>query len=417
MSAPLPRTADVVVVGGGIVGLTIALELRRRRPGAHIVLLEKEQRLGQHASGRNSGVLHAGFYYTADSLKAQLTRDGNRRLAAWCDEHGVAVRRCGKLVVAKSEADHAGLDTLLERGRANGVPLEAIDEDEARRIEPHARTVGRALWSPSSSSVDPGEVMRAMTGRAEREGIAIHRGTAWRGRSGRRLITDRGPIEPGYLVNAAGLYADRIARAYGFGDGLRILPFRGAYLYAATDAPKLNVHIYPVPDLAMPFLGVHFTVTAHGRVKIGPTALPLPFREAYGLASLGRFSARELLESAQANTALLLAHPTFRRHAIAEASKLRRQTLVRHAAPLAQGFPLDAFHAWGPPGIRAQLYDQRRRELVMDFHFEGDDRSLHILNAVSPAFTCALPFAARVVDAIDDKRVDENATSSSGTSR
>ena len=154
-AADLPRTADVVVVGGGIVGLTLALELRSRRPTARIVLLEKERRLGEHASGRNSGVLHAGFYYTADSLKAKLTRDGNRRLAAWCDEHGVAVRRCGKLVVARSEAEHQGLDLLLERGRANAVPLELIDENEAHRIEPRARTAGRALWSPSTSAVDP----------------------------------------------------------------------------------------------------------------------------------------------------------------------------------------------------------------------------------------------------------------------
>lgn len=401
MPAALPRSADVVVVGGGIVGLTIALELRRRRPSARIVLLEKERRLGTHASGRNSGVLHAGFYYTADSLKAKLTRDGNRRLAAWCDEHGVAVRRCGKLVVAKSEAEHAGLDTLLERGRHNGVPLEAIDEDEARRIEPQVRTVGRALWSPSTASVDPAEVMRAMTVQAERERIVVHRGTAWRAGRGRRVLTDRGEFEAGYLVNAAGLFADRIAHAYGFGEGLRILPFRGAYLYAAPDAPALRTHIYPVPDLAMPFLGVHFTVTVHGEVKIGPTALPLPFREAYGLSSLERFSSRELLESANATVMMLLGDPAFRRHALSEASKLRRRTLIAHASLLAGGFPAERFAHWGRPGIRAQLYDDRQRKLVMDFHFEGDDRSMHVLNAVSPAFTCALPFAELVVDAID----------------
>ncbi len=403
MAPDLPRTADVVVVGGGIVGLTVARELRRRRPGARIVLLEKEHELGAHASGRNSGVLHAGFYYTADSLKARLTRDGNRRLAAWCDEHDVAVRRCGKLVVATSEDDHAGLDTLLERGRANGVALESIDPTEARRIEPHAKTVGRALFSPDTASVDPRDVMRAMTARAERDGIAIHRATAWRASRGRRIVTDRGEIEAGYLVNAAGLYADRIAHAHGFGRDLRILPFRGAYLYASSSAPKLNVHIYPVPDLTMPFLGVHFTVTVDGRTKIGPTALPLPFREAYDLASLRRLSPTDLVESAHAN-AKLLTQPTFRRHAVAEAKKLHRATLVRHAAQLARGFPLRTFDTWGRPGIRAQLYDQRTNTLVMDFHFEGDDRSMHILNAVSPAFTCALPFAELVADAIDTAR-------------
>ncbi|HHH27484.1 MAG TPA: L-2-hydroxyglutarate oxidase [Polyangiaceae bacterium] len=397
----LPRTADVVVVGGGIVGLTIARELRRRRPTARIILLEKEPHLGSHASGRNSGVLHAGFYYTADSLKAKLTGDGNRRLAAWCDEHGVAVRRCGKLVVAKSELEHAGLDTLLERARQSKVPLESIDEEEARRIEPRARTVGRALWSPSTAAVDPIEVMAVMTSLAEREGIEVHRGTAWRAVTrDRRVLTNRGTIDAGYLVNAAGLYADRIAQSYGFGASLRILPFRGTYLYARESAPRLATHIYPVPDLAMPFLGVHFTVTVHGDVKIGPTALPLPFREAYGWSSVGRLSSRELFESASAGVALLLTDPSFRRHAHSEASKLRRRRLVAHAGLLARGFPEESFSHYGRPGIRAQLYDTRRKQLVMDFLFEGDDRSMHVLNAVSPAFTCSLPFAELVADAI-----------------
>ena len=153
----------------------------------------------------------------------------------------------------------------------------------------------------------------------------------------------------------------------------------------------------------MPFLGVHFTVTARGDVKIGPTALPLPFREAYGLRDLTRFSSRELAETASAGVAMLLGDASFRRHALSEAAKLRRRHLIAQAGLLAKGFPAARFGDWGRPGIRAQLYDTRKRALVMDFHFEGDDVSMHVLNAVSPAFTCSLPFAELVVDAIVER--------------
>ncbi len=398
----LPRTCDFVVVGAGVVGLTIALELRRRHPHTRIVVLDKETRAGMHASGRNSGVLHAGFYYTADSLKAALTRDGNKRLSAWCREHDVPLRQTGKLVVARSEAEHAGLDELLRRARLNGVELEDIDEDEARRIEPRARTVGRALFSPSTSAVDPKQVMQRLEEHAETAQVAVETQTAWRGRRGGTVLTNKDAIDAGYLVNAAGLYADRVAQAYGFGEDYVILPFRGAYLYGNEQAPPLRTHVYPVPDLDMPFLGVHFTVTVDGQVKIGPTALPAPWREAYRLfGEPERFSARDLGEVLSQGARLLFGNASFRRHALREAPKLSRRRLVRHAAELVPGVQARQFDRWGQPGIRAQLLDKRRGELVMDFRFEGDERSMHILNAVSPAFTCAFAFADMVVDAIE----------------
>ena len=274
MTTPLPSTADFLIIGGGVVGLTVALELRRRHPQDRIVVIEKERHTGYHASGRNSGVLHAGFYYTADSLKARFTREGNEQLTAWCTERGVPLRRCGKLVVARSPAEHAGLDMLLERGKRNGVPLESITAAEAREIEPRVRTCERALFSPTTTSVDPRVVMAELTLELSEKGIALCTDTTWTGRTGRITHTSAGDVDAGYLVNAAGLYADRIARDYGVAEGYRMLPFKGLYLHANDRAGPLRCHVYPVPDLEMPFLGVHFTVAADGHVHIGPTALP-----------------------------------------------------------------------------------------------------------------------------------------------
>jgi L-2-hydroxyglutarate oxidase LhgO len=405
MTSQLPHSADFVVVGGGVVGLTIALRLRERHPKASIVVLEKEAHCGEHASGRNSGVIHAGFYYTADSLKATLTRDGNRRLHAWCEEHGVAVRRCGKLVVARNAADLPGLDELLRRARHNDVELEDLDEEDAHRIEPRARTFRRALYSPSTAAVDPVEVMRALAELARRTDIEVATRCVWLGTQGRKTLTSSGVIEPGYLVNAAGLHADRVARAYGFAKHYRMLPFKGLYLYAKPGTPQLRTHIYPVPDLGMPFLGVHFTVTTGGRVKIGPTAMPSLWLENYGGVGSGkffeRFNVRELAGVLGRSTRMLLGDRTFRRHARGELGKMFRTRLVKHAAALCRDVDASHFDSWGRPGIRAQLYDTKKGELEMDFRYEGDDRSMHVLNAVSPAFTCALSFAELIVDDIE----------------
>src|SRR5205085_1932303 len=161
-AAALPPTTDFLVIGGGIIGITLALQLSRRFPAQRIVLIEKEQELGTHASGRNSGILHAGFYYTADSLKARFTKDGNAALTAYCIERGLRINRCGKLVVAENEDELHGLDQLLERGRVNGVQLEQISESDAMAIEPRVRTAGRAIFSPTTSAVDPVEVTQSL---------------------------------------------------------------------------------------------------------------------------------------------------------------------------------------------------------------------------------------------------------------
>lgn len=398
----MARTTDFLVIGGGVVGLTLALELRQRHPTASIDVLEKEPHVGEHASGRNSGVIHAGFYYSADSLKARLTRQGNLRLTAWCDEHGLAINKCGKLVVARDEGQVEGLKELARRGAQNDVPVELISADEAAEIDPHVFTHELALWSPSTSAVDPGEVMASLETMCARKDINLHLGARWLGFDGGVTETSQGDFSAGYVVNAAGIYADRVAAAHGFGEGLTMLPFKGLYLYGNESAPKLRTHVYPVPDLGMPFLGVHFTVTVKGHVKIGPTAFPAPWREGYGLgSSWSRFSPDELREVAASGLSLFAADPSFRRHAFREAPKLMASHLVENAAGLVPGVRATQFDHWGRPGIRAQLYDRRARRLVMDFRYEGDDRSVHVLNAVSPAFTCSFAFAELVADDIE----------------
>ena len=395
----LMETRDFLVVGGGVVGLSIAREFKRRVPDASIAVIDKEDGPSRHASGRNSGVLHAGFYYAADSLKARFTRAGNLAWTRYCRERSLPLRACGKLVVASRPEDLPVLEELLKRGRVNGVPVESVDEKAAREIEPRAKTLERALFSPSTSVVDPAACLAALAADAALEGVELRWNTPYLGREGRIVKTSRGPIEAGFVVNAAGLYADRVARDFGFSRRYRILPFKGLYLYSDEPADAFRAHVYPVPDIRNPFLGVHFTVTVDGRVKIGPTAIPALWRENYG--GLAGFSASELAEIVFRQAGLFLgAGFDFRRLAWEEIQKNSRSVMVSLAARLARGVKPSDYRRWGKPGIRAQLVDVEKRTLVMDFVLEGDAASMHVLNAVSPGFTCAMPFAAHVCDRI-----------------
>jgi L-2-hydroxyglutarate oxidase len=379
--------------------VSLALELRRRHPGASVTLWEKEPAWGRHASGRNSGVLHAGFYYAADSLKARFTRDGNARLTRYCVERGLPINRCGKLVVARRADEHAALDELLRRARATGVTLESLTDADARRLEPRVKTCQRALFSPTTSAVDPRAVLEALVGDARRAGVTLSPGTAYLGRAGPAVRSTAGLLSPGYVANAAGLHADRIARDWGFAERWRILPFKGLYLEASPGSPAFRTHIYPVPDLRYPFLGVHVTVGVHGAATIGPTAIPAFWREQYG--GWSRFRLSECLEVLAREASLVLRNAFgFRTLALQALRQARRGAIVALAAELAEGLRPEQFRHWGAPGIRAQLVDIREGRLEMDFRYEGDDRSFHVLNAVSPGFTCALPFAAHVADEI-----------------
>ncbi len=393
--------SDFLIIGGGIIGLAAAYKLKNKIPGASIIIIEKEADVGQHASGRNSGVLHAGFYYSADSLKARFCRDGNRMMHAYCDEHGIRVNRCRKLVVACDAEEVEGLRELKRRGDANGVPVELISAQEAEAIEPHVRTHEVALLSPTTSTVNPREICAHLRDKLIAMGVQIHTRCTYQKRiSGNRILAGDETYEAKTLINCAGLYAVDIARDFGFAPDYAILPFKGVYLdYTYNDRP-LSTLIYGVPDMRKPFLGVQFAIGAEGNIRIGPTAIPAFWRENY--RGLSRFRLNEAMEILYWQSVLFITNSFhFRDFALEEMKKYSKRHLLRHAFRMVkdmQDIARPERWAWGRTGIRAQLLNKKTLQLVQDFVVESDAHSLHVLNAVSPAFTSSFAFAEWLVE-------------------
>lgn len=398
----MSKVADYVIIGSGVVGVSIGAELLRRNPKRRVVILEKEVSAGLHASGRNSGVVHAGFYYSPDSLKARLTRDGNFQLREFAKRRGLRIQNTGKVVVAQNIKDVPKINDLFARGIANGVEVEVVSASELNKIEPLATTHEVALWSPNTGVGDPMEFMNEFTKEFIELGGEISYATLVNGISGNRLDTSKGEFHAGHIVNASGLYADKIAAMFGFGSRYTMLPFLGLYIYAPKLKGTLKRHIYPTPDPRNPFLGVHLTTTVEGSVKVGPTAIPVLSREQYSLTS--GFNANEFFQ-------ILGTYPKFAlspHHDVlsllrTELPKLSRRVLVRQAKKLAPSIKLEDFTQVGKPGIRAQLFDLQDKKLEMDFVVEGDTNSTHVLNAVSPAWTSCISFSKFVVDQMQEK--------------
>jgi len=392
-------TCEYLVIGAGIVGLAIARELSMLDPQARVVVVDKENRVGMHGSGRNSGVLHAGFYYAPDSLKASLTRDGNVLLREFLAQHNVAVRECGKVVVASNENQLSSLGELARRGIANGVELYAIDEKELRDLEPRARTFDRALWSPTTAVADPAEVIAALLADVRIRGIDVRLGEHVTEITQSSVTTNATKFSPGHTVNCAGLYADRIATLAGLEHPYVMLPFKGLYWHANLPAGFLTRHVYPVPDPKNPFLGVHATVTVAGEMKIGPTAIPALSRENY--EKLVGVNPRDLGEVARYLPQFLSSpHHDAKELVRSEVPKYLKNKLVEQAALLIPELTPSMFDQRLKPGIRAQLFDTSSKRLEMDFVVRNQENCTHVLNAVSPAWTSSLSFAKHVVASI-----------------
>lgn len=388
-------SAHTVICGTGIIGLTIARELVKTGFD-DIILFDKEPAPGKHASGRNSGVLHAGIYYDPGTMKAKMCLEGNRRMQAYCEERNLPLFKSGKVIVAKTEDELPTLDELKRRATANGGVVKMIDEHQLAEIEPNARTVERALHSPLTAVVDPKAILKAMREELEQSGkVRFIFDARFMGADKNVVRTSQGDFGFSLFINAAGAYSDKVAQAFGIAKNYRLLPFKGIYrILRKPAADKIRGSIYPVPNIKNPFLGVHFTRSVHGDVYVGPTAIPAFGRENYGiLKGLDNEVPAILFRDMQ----MFIKNQKFRNIALEEPRKYFFKYFFKDAAKLVKHIaPHDVLPS-SKAGIRPQLVNTQTGELVMDFLVERFENTVHVLNSISPAFTSSMYFAELVV--------------------
>ena len=393
----MEKNVDFLIVGGGILGLSIALEILRNFPASRTLILEKEARSGLHASGRNSGVLHAGFYYSADSLKAKFCADGNLELRKVIRDHNIPLLECGKVVVAQNEAELAQLIKLHERGNQNGVKQEILSASELVKFEPYAKTHKEFLWSPNTAVSDPKAVIRALENDFLSKGGQIFHDAKFTTNNQFEHRINRELIKAGKIINVSGTGAIKIANRLGVGLEYAQLPVLGLYKITDDRAVPLKTLVYPVPNPEYPFLGVHFTLTLDKKIKIGPTAIPIIGSEQYSMAS--KVSRDDLVGSAKAIKSLVFNSPRLLTSlAVAELPKVSTRRLVTDGQHLVPNARLISSWKYKEPGIRAQLVKLDDGKFEMDFVVRSSNGVLHVLNAVSPGWTAAIPFAKHIFD-------------------
>lgn len=399
------NNTDIAILGGGMVGLALAYRVTERWPDLSITIIDKESGIGRHSSGRNSGVLHAGIYYTPGTLKAQVCVQGARRLRAWCEAEGLPVLACGKVIAPQSAELDGQLELLLERGRANGAEVRLIDQQDFQQRVPDGRTAtGRALWSPGTCVVKPKLVLQRLEQRLRERGVRFALGHIVTGVApDKRQLNlnhagESSTLSYGHLFNATGLQADRVAHTFGLGQHCTLLPFKGLYWQLDPRAPfNFSTNLYPVPDLNVPFLGVHVTPSPDGSISLGPTAIPAWGRENYqGIEGVEPLMALEFLGDLASQWWRNAGG--FRRYAREQALHGFKPSFLKAAQALVPGLRSEHLIPSQKVGIRAQLYDRRSGTLVQDFLLEHGPDSTHVLNAISPAFTASFALADLILD-------------------
>lgn len=391
----------IVVVGAGIVGLATAARLATR--GDQVVVLEKEDGLARHQSGRNSGVIHSGIYYAPGSLKARMAVAGARSMARFAQERGIPYAGCGKLVAAVTEEDLPGLGRLQERAAANGVTARLVRPQEAREHEPHVRCL-KALWVESTGIVDFVAASAALADDVRRAGGEIRFGerfvTGTSSAAGVTVETTAQTLRADGLVACAGLYADRVARACGLDPGAHIVPFRGEYFQLTRQLEHLvRGLVYPVPDPRFPFLGIHLTRMVSGGVHAGPNAVLALSREGYSWRAV---RLPDVAESLRWPGLWRLAARHLRAGGAEVGRSLSRRAFARAVSRLVPGVgAADLVPA--PSGVRAQAVT-RDGGLVEDFLILEATGQVHVVNAPSPAATASLEIAGHVVERLDRVR-------------
>ena len=393
---------DFLIIGAGIVGLSIARELKLRNPQLKVTVLEKESSPGQHSSGRNSGVLHSGIYYAPDSLKAKVCRQGAIEMAEYHEAHGLRLDKRGKILITVNEYDAPQLELLANRAKQNGVKAEKLDEKALKELEPEARSAtGEALWIPITAVGSPQAMMQVLHNEIQQQGVELLCGALLIdiNITARTATLSNGiSITYGHAINAAGLHADTVAHRFGVGKRYTLLPFKGIYWKLDPQSGlKINHLIYPVPDMRVPFLGVHTTTTTDGSTYLGPTAVPAFSRENYhGTQDI---SASELIRiSALLGKQYLQGRDGFRQLAWQEGRRYFKPWFAQAAQAILPRLKIEHLLPTEKVGIRAQMLDKQTGSLVNDYLVERGPHSTHILNAISPAWTSAFPFARYIVD-------------------
>ena len=395
------KTCDCLIIGGGIVGLTLAREWLLRYPQSKVVVLEKESNSVAHGTGRNSGVVHSGIYYAEGSLRAKLCVSGARQMLEYVEERQLWNDRCGKLLVPPTESSLNSMDVLLNRGRANGVEIHKVTGREALELEPRVNTkFDQALYVPITSVVNPKEVAERVREEVVSRGGVIHYSTPAEAIDARRgtARTSMGSFEAGTVVNAAGLFADQVAERAGLKTQYSFQPFKGKYWKHKNPDFTMRRLVYPVPDLSLPFLGVHTAHNQTGDVYFGPSSTPVIGRENYqGLdgirlgdgISLGASLAWKFLKNTNGLRTL----------SMREIRLMRLRGVCDELTKIISGVePRDLEPSLAKVGIRSQIFDSTTQHLVTDFVVVPDGRAIHILNAISPAFTASFAFASYVLD-------------------
>ena len=392
----MSKKCDVLIIGAGVVGLSTGIALLKSRPSLKVIIADKEKDIALHASGRNSGVLHAGFYYSPDSLKAKFCREGNFELRKLAKKYGIPVRNVGKVVVTRNEDEDLRLNTLFDRGIANGVELEIHPQDKLKDFEPLAITHNQFIWSPNTGISDPISIAKAM----RNEFISLGGEICFDSKvtlikSNDEVYDSSKQFTFKHVINAAGAQADIISRSIGVGNDFAMLPFMGLYRATCEKNLRLQRLVYPVPHPINPFLGVHFTLTIEGNVKIGPTAIPIAGREQYSFKE--GWSGSDIAQVFRGIKSLVAGNShNFGAIIKNEWPKIFQKILVKKSAELVpSAIEVRKWHR-KPPGIRAQLVHLPSGKLEQDFITVVHANSIHILNAVSPGWTSSMPFGRYV---------------------
>lgn len=395
---------DLVVVGGGVIGCAVARTALLKHPHLKLILLEREPAIAMHQSGRNSGVLHVGYNQKPGTTKARFVVEGNRRIREYCQIRNLPLLQDGIVVVAQNAAEEKTIAELHKRGKENGAQVELIDQNRLRHLEPHAQGTS-ALWAPEGASFDAVAFTQALANDVKTQGgelsLAEDVLTLSESAQSIEVRTAKRTLQTKFLVNAGGLRADRLAHQLGIGSAFQIIPFRGEYYQlTANQCSFVRAHVYAAPDLNFPFLKVHFSRTITGQVTIGPGAVLAFGRHAYDRFSLHLPDLLEMLGFK--GFWQMVCSEEFRKLATDEWRKsLFRRAVYDEARQL---IPAIQYHDLIPyrAGIRAQLVNSSGK-LVDDLVVEQTNRSLHVLNAVSPALTCSLPFADHLLSILSDK--------------